>query len=92
MIINAKRIYSELESNAAVFSSLLSGITQEEALLKPDLDSWSILEVLGHLLDEERLDFRKRLDITLFHQGEKWPPIDPQEWVLAEKYNQRSLV
>ncbi len=90
--MDAIRLSGELFHNMGIFTSLLSGIIdQEEAKRKPDPGSWSILEVVCHLLDEERLDFKPRLDITLHHPGEKWTPIDPQGWVIAKKYNERSL-
>jgi hypothetical protein len=47
--------------------------------------------VVCHLLDEEREDFRVRLDYTLHRPGEPWPPIDPAGWVLAREYNQQDL-
>jgi hypothetical protein len=71
--------------------ALLAGITQEEARVKPAADSWSILETLCHLHDEEREDFRDRLDIILHRPGEKWRPIDPQGWVAARAYNDQDL-
>ena len=52
---------------------------------------WSTLEVVCHLYDEEREDFRQRLDIILHRPEAKWPPIDPVGWVSARKYNERDL-
>lgn len=89
--MDAIRLSGELFHNMATFTSLLSGIIDQEAMRKPDPGSWSVLQVVCHLLDEERLDFRPRLEITLHHPGKKWTPIDPQGWVIARKYNERSL-
>jgi hypothetical protein len=81
----------QLQDNAGRIQALVAGTTQEEARWKPDAKSWSILEVVNHLYDEERQDFRVRLDIIL-HQPEKdWPPINPEGWVLEREYNQRDL-
>jgi hypothetical protein len=67
------------------------GISAEQARWKPDAGSWSILEVVNHLYDEEREDFRVRLKHIL-EQAEGMPPsIDPQGWVTARGYNQREL-
>jgi hypothetical protein len=74
-----------------IIRSLVTGISQTEAQVKPAPDSWSILEVVCHLYDEEREDFRQRLDITLHRPTEKWPPIDPVGWVTARKYNEQDL-
>ena len=68
---------------------LFQGVSEEQARWKPDPESWSMLEVVGHLLDEEREDFRVRLDYTLHRPGEPWPPIDPGGWVTAREYNRR---
>jgi hypothetical protein len=54
---------------------------------KPAPKTWSILEVMGHLLDEERRDFRVRLEHLLFKPGVAWPPIDPEGWVTEHGYN-----
>ena len=58
---------------------------------KPAPDSWSILEVVNHLYDEEREDFRVRLDTILYHPGRPWPPINSTGWVTERAYNQRDL-
>ncbi len=62
---------------------LVDGVDDEQARWKPDAESWSILEVVNHLYDEEREDFRVRLDSMLHRPGENAPPIDPQGWVTA---------
>lgn len=71
--------------------ALLAEVSAEQARWKPDPDSWSILEVINHLYDEEREDFRVRLDYILHRPGEEAPPIDPKGWVTARQYNQRDL-
>ena len=50
-----------------------------------------MLETVCHLLDEEREDFRQRLDYILHRPEDAWPPIDPGGWVLARGYNQRDI-
>lgn len=80
-----------LAGNGERIQGLVTGLTQEQARWKPDAGSWSILEVINHLYDEEREDFRVRLDIILHRPGEAWPPIDPEGWVTSRHYNQRDL-
>jgi hypothetical protein len=84
-------LIQELADSAEMIRALLAGITQEEAQIRPDPDSWSILEVICHLYDEEREDFRQRLDIILHRPSDKWPPIDPEGWVSERNYNSRDL-
>ncbi len=81
----------QLTDNAARIQALVRGVSPQEASWKPDRDTWSILEVVNHLVDEEREDFRVRLDIILNHPEEPWPGIDPEGWVTERKYNQRDL-
>lgn len=80
-----------LLQNSERIRSLLQGVPAEQAQWKPDPDSWSILEVINHLLDEEREDFRVRLDIILHEPDRKMPSIDPEGWVVDRKYNDRNL-
>ena len=47
--------------------------------------------MVNHLYDEERRDFRIRLDIILHHPEQEWPPIDPEGWVIEQRYNEREL-
>ncbi len=92
-------LYRELSQSTEMIRALLAGISQEEAQIKPDSDSWSILEVVCHLYDEEREDFREHLDFiistslnaSLNRQNEEWHKIDPQGWVTERKYNKKNL-
>jgi len=86
-----QKLYQELTQSAEMIRALLAGISQEEAQVKPNQDSWSILEVICHLYDEEREDFREHLDFILHRQNEEWHTIDPQLWVTERKYNEKNL-
>ncbi len=89
--MDSKRLIDRLERHASWIRATLEGLTAEEAAWKPAADKWSLLEVAGHLLDEEREDFRARLDLLLHHPGVLGPPIDPQGWVRERRYNERNL-
>lgn len=80
-----------LEAGAAVFRGLLAGVSTEQARWKPQPEKWSLLEVINHLADEERHDFRMRLSLTLSDPSLDWPPIDPAGWVTEKRYNERDL-
>lgn len=82
---------ARLESQAAAIAALARGTPAAEAGLCPTPDAWSILEVICHLYDEEREDFRLRLDLTLHRPEEPVPPIDPEGWVTARGYASRDL-
>jgi hypothetical protein len=85
------RLVEQLELNGNRIYSLGKGVSPEQARWRPEPESWSILEVINHLYDEEREDFRVRLNIILHSPEEKWPPIDPQGWVTGRRYNEREL-
>jgi hypothetical protein len=84
-------LVSQMISNTRRIQSLVEGVSMDQARWKPTPDAWSILEVIHHLLDEEKEDFRVRLGITLHHPDQPWPPIDPGGWVTARQYNQQNL-
>lgn len=89
--MNSDFSLAQLQNHAAAIQALSRGISDEQARWKPAADSWSILEVINHLYDEEREDFRVRLDYILHRPGQPWPPIDPGGWVTSREYNQRDL-
>ena len=82
---------TQMSNHAGTIHSLTLDISDEQACWKPDPQSWSILEVVNHLYDEEREDFRVRVDTILHHPDQPWPPIAPQGWVTERGYNQRDL-
>jgi DinB superfamily len=84
-------LYRELQNSTEMIRALLSGVTQEEARVKPKAESWSILEVVCHLYDEEREDFREHLDFILHRQNDEWHQIDPQGWVAERRYNEQDF-
>jgi hypothetical protein len=77
--------------NAAAIEALFAGVPEEQARWKPDPAAWSLLEVINHLFDEERWDFRMRLDLTLFRPETEWPQIDPIGWVTERRYNSLAM-
>ena len=86
-----KTLYQELINSTEMIRALANGIGQEQAQFKPDANSWSILEVTGHLHDEECSDFRARLDGILYRPNEAFVMINPQGWVTERKYNEQNF-
>jgi hypothetical protein len=84
-------LYQDLAHSAEMIRALLLGITQAEAQVEPGPEAWSILEVMCHLYDIEREDFRPRLDSILHRPAEQWIPIDPGSWIKGRGYNERNL-
>lgn len=91
MAIRLADLRRRLASNAEVFRHLLEHVSEDQARWKPRPEKWSLLEVINHLADEERDDFRTRLSLTLEGTGEAWPSIDPPRWAIEREYNKRDL-
>ncbi len=89
--MNVDYFISGLESGGKKLELFLTDISLEQAAWKPHPDKWSVIEVVNHLCDEEKDDFRKRLDLTLFHSGEEWPRIDPEGWARDREYYKRDF-
>ena len=89
--MDIERLASQMANSAAGISALVKNVSDQQARWRPDPDTWSILEVINHLWDEEREDFRVRIDYTLHRPGESWPGIDPGGWVMERRYNERNL-
>lgn len=89
MPVDPAAVAHRLAASAEAIRALASAVPPEEARRRPEPDRWSVLEVVCHLADEEREDFRQRLDLTLNHPGEPWPAIDPEGWVASRRYAER---
>src|SRR5262245_15459608 len=72
----------------AVLRPLVAALPAEEARRRPAEGKWSVLEVLGHLIDEEVFDFRVRTKSTLEDPTRAWPPFDPEGTVAARRWNE----
>ncbi len=89
--MNPDIFIEHMANNAKIMTATVADVDVEQARWRPDADSWSILEVIHHLYDEERLDFRTRLDHILYKPGVIWLPIDPAGWVQSRNYNQQDF-
>lgn len=87
--MNADRLIEQMERDARRVQAMVEGIGDEQMRWKPDVKTWSLLEVVGHLLEEERRDFRVRLELLLHDPAAEWQPIDPQGWVTEHRYNEQ---
>ncbi len=85
-----ENIINELLRDKDIFKNHLSGLTKDEYLRKPREDKWSLLEIVCHLYDEEREDFRARTKHVLENPNDPLPAIDPPGWVHERKYMQQN--
>ena len=84
--MNTGYIIGELARNREVYRNLLEGLPSELYSWKPQPEKWCLLEIVCHLYDEEREDFRTRVRQTLEKPGTTPPPIDPVGWVSQRQY------
>jgi DinB superfamily len=89
--MDPKEYIAALEENAPVIAALARAMPSEAVAWRPTPDDWSVLEVVNHLADEEREDFRARLDFSLRQPGGDPPQHDPASWPTARAYNSRDL-
>jgi hypothetical protein len=82
---------ARLDASARAVEALVAGVGPDLARFHASPSRWSILEILGHLRDEERRDFRVRIDYTLHRPGEHWPPIDPERWVREGRFDEHTV-
>jgi hypothetical protein len=89
--MNLGYFIDRFSKNRDVFRALLSGVDATQAKWKPAADKWSMIEVVNHLYDEEREDFRQRLELVLRDPQTPFPAIDPRGWVTSRNYSSRDL-
>jgi cytochrome P450 len=90
-MLSIARAIAQLELGLEAIAALTDMIPHEQAIWKPTASDWSILEVINHLYDEEREDFRKRLRQAIEQPQAVLSPIDPEGWVTERRYNERQL-
>ncbi len=81
----------ELGRNKDVFNQLLKDIEPVQFIWRPQTEKWCLLEILCHLYDEEREDFRARVRHVLTNPELEMPAIDPQGWVSRRMYMEQDF-
>jgi hypothetical protein len=78
-MIDIADVKRKLSANAQAMRALVEGISDEQAEWKPDEATWSMKQVMAHLYNEERMDFRKHLQELLSDPPQPWDSI-PMPW------------
>ena len=84
-------IINKLENNGKEFAVAMAGLSKEEIAWKPAPEKWCLLEVVCHLHDEEREDFRARLKQVLDDPQKPFASIDPVKWVTERNYMEQDF-
>ena len=84
-------IINMLAANKEVFSALLANSFSDEYQWQQRPDKWSLLEIVCHLRDEEKEDFRTRIQFIFDSPDTAPPAIDPPGWVEQRNYNSQDF-
>jgi uncharacterized damage-inducible protein DinB len=79
-MVNIENIIRPMTANAEAMRALVQTISPEQADWKPGPETWSLKEVLAHVYNEERMDFRTHLQEMLQHPPQPWGALR-QEYV-----------
>ena len=79
-------IIQKLEAHQAVFQNMFANLSEDEIRWRPYPEHWCLLEIVCHLCDEEREDFRLRTRSILDNPDQQLPAIDPVGWVKERAY------
>jgi len=89
--MHVQAIIGRMGRFSSALQALVAGMSREEALYRPDVTTWSILEVVCHLADEEVRDFRPRLERTLAEPQVEWDMFDPVALATTNDYRGADL-
>ena len=87
--MNPGTCIGSLRRSGLAIAAIYEGLPDAALRRRPAPGRWSPLEILCHLVDEERDDFRARIQSTLEDPHAAWPAIDPPAWVIERAYNER---
>jgi hypothetical protein len=89
--MNHSSIVTGLANNIEVYRQLLKNLDAGQIAYRQNISKWNLLEVVCHLLDEEKEDFGARVRHTLLHPELPLPSIDPVGWVISRNYAGRQF-
>ncbi len=87
-MVNLEEIIRHMSGNAEAIRALAQTISEEQAHWKPNPDSWCLKEVMGHVYNEERIDFRQHLKEMLNDPPKRWGELHHEEWINVKNYRQ----
>ncbi len=86
-----QHLFAELQKNISIFENLLNGASKDLYRWKQAPEKWCLLEIICHLYDVEKDDFRARLKLVLESPEIKPAPIFPDKWGLERKYMEQDF-
>ena len=90
--MNYPEFIDDLKKSADVIDLILDGVSQHDSEYKENKERWSLLEIVGHLLDIEKIDFRYEFEIIIADKEIPWPTFDIEELRVTNKYNEMNFI
>ena len=87
-MVDMEEITRRLKSNAEGICILLETLSEEQAEWKPAPDIWSMKDVIEHVYNEERLDFRRHLKEMLSEPPQPWGEFSHEDYIKVDNYLQ----
>jgi hypothetical protein len=71
-MINTAEIIRQMTNNTEAMCALVQNVSTEQAHWKPNPETWSLIEVMAHVYNEERMDFRMHMKEMLENPPKAW--------------------
>jgi hypothetical protein len=71
-MIDVQEAIHQLTANAATIRVLVEAVSDEQARWQPDPETWSVRQIMEHMYNEERIDFRQHLKEMLHDPPQPW--------------------
>ena len=71
-MINIRKVVHQLTVNAETIRVLVQAIPDEQARWQPNPETWPMMQIMEHLYNEERIDFRQHLKEMLNDPPQPW--------------------
>lgn len=84
-------LYQQLTQNKLIIEHLLRHASPDEIIWRPHPEHWCLLEIICHLYDEEREDFRARTKSVLTDPHQALIPFNPVTWVKEKRYMEQDF-
>ena len=86
-MINMNEIIRQMSDNAKGINAIVGTISDEQAMWKPGPDIWCMKEVMEHVYNEERIDFRKHIKEMLSDPPLAWDGIR-EDYIVVKTFRQ----
>jgi len=71
-MINVQEVVQQLTVNAETIRALVQSVSDEQAKWQPNPETWSMMQIMEHVYNEERIDFRQHLKEMLHDPPQPW--------------------